>query len=154
MCLPFALCVSATKMFALAGRASCLCRKDLPPASAEGRTWLTGGRGGDGHKAGWGGTFSFLLPKLRLLALPSQARNCLQKLREDISSKLDRDPGDSLRGQEIQVIGNGWWSDPHGRRCSGQSLLPVESWVRSLPPLPGKAQIQAMLAFSEHSQPS
>ncbi|XP_059232138.1 tuftelin isoform X2 [Mustela nigripes] len=32
-----------------------------------------------------------------------EARNCLQKLREDISSKLDRDPGDSLRGQEIQV---------------------------------------------------
>lgn len=48
-------------------------------------------------------------PKLRLLALPSQARNCLQKLREDISSKLDRDPGDCLHGQEIQVIGNGQW---------------------------------------------
>ncbi|KAK2491349.1 hypothetical protein MC885_008824 [Smutsia gigantea] len=33
-----------------------------------------------------------------------EARNCLQKLREDISSKLDRDPGDSLHGQEIQVM--------------------------------------------------
>ncbi|XP_045335176.1 LOW QUALITY PROTEIN: tuftelin [Leopardus geoffroyi] len=33
-----------------------------------------------------------------------EARNCLQKLREDISSKLDRDPGDSLQGQEIQVV--------------------------------------------------
>ncbi|XP_006728461.1 tuftelin [Leptonychotes weddellii] len=32
-----------------------------------------------------------------------EARNCLQKLREDISSKLDRDPGDCLHGQEIQV---------------------------------------------------
>ncbi|KAM9685882.1 tuftelin isoform 2-T2 [Trichechus inunguis] len=31
-----------------------------------------------------------------------EARNCLQKLREDISSKLDRDPGDSFQ-QEIQV---------------------------------------------------
>ncbi|XP_048213167.1 tuftelin isoform X1 [Perognathus longimembris pacificus] len=33
-----------------------------------------------------------------------EARNCLQKLREDISSKLDRDPGDSLTQQEIQVV--------------------------------------------------
>ncbi|XP_008064003.1 tuftelin isoform X2 [Carlito syrichta] len=33
-----------------------------------------------------------------------EARNCLQKLREDISSKLDRDPGDSLHQQEIQVV--------------------------------------------------
>ncbi|XP_064444605.1 tuftelin isoform X4 [Mirounga angustirostris] len=33
-----------------------------------------------------------------------EARNCLQKLREDISSKLDRDPGDCLHGQEIQVV--------------------------------------------------
>ncbi|EPY79606.1 tuftelin isoform 2 [Camelus ferus] len=32
-----------------------------------------------------------------------EARNCLQKLREDISSKLDRDLGDSLPQQEIQV---------------------------------------------------
>nr|XP_036859104.1 tuftelin isoform X1 [Manis javanica] len=32
-----------------------------------------------------------------------EARNCLQKLREDISSKLDRDPGDSLHGQDTQV---------------------------------------------------
>uniref|UniRef100_A0A2K6FC08 Tuftelin 1 n=1 Tax=Propithecus coquereli TaxID=379532 RepID=A0A2K6FC08_PROCO len=32
-----------------------------------------------------------------------EARNCLQKLREDISSKLDRDPGESLQRQEIQV---------------------------------------------------
>ncbi|XP_014647317.1 PREDICTED: tuftelin isoform X5 [Ceratotherium simum simum] len=33
-----------------------------------------------------------------------EARNCLQKLREDISSKLNRDPGDSLHEQEIQVV--------------------------------------------------
>lgn len=33
-----------------------------------------------------------------------EARNCLQKLREDISSKLDRSPGDPLRQQEIQVV--------------------------------------------------
>ncbi|KAJ8796789.1 hypothetical protein J1605_002059 [Eschrichtius robustus] len=33
-----------------------------------------------------------------------KARNCLQKLREDISRKLDRNPGDSLHQQEIQVV--------------------------------------------------
>ncbi|XP_044614677.1 tuftelin isoform X4 [Equus asinus] len=33
-----------------------------------------------------------------------EARNCLQKLREDISSKLDRDPGGSFHEQEIQVV--------------------------------------------------
>ncbi|EAW53432.1 tuftelin 1, isoform CRA_c [Homo sapiens] len=33
-----------------------------------------------------------------------EARNCLQKLREDISSKLDRNLGDSLHRQEIQVV--------------------------------------------------
>ncbi|XP_073904203.1 tuftelin isoform X5 [Castor canadensis] len=32
-----------------------------------------------------------------------EARNCLQKLREDISSKLDRDPGDSVHQQEIEM---------------------------------------------------
>ncbi|XP_032481866.1 tuftelin isoform X2 [Phocoena sinus] len=32
-----------------------------------------------------------------------EARNCLQKLREDISRKLDRNPGDSLHQHEIQV---------------------------------------------------
>ncbi|XP_045151652.1 tuftelin isoform X1 [Echinops telfairi] len=32
-----------------------------------------------------------------------EARSCLQKLREDISSKLDRDPGDSFHQQEIQT---------------------------------------------------
>uniref|UniRef100_A0A8D0IQI7 Tuftelin 1 n=2 Tax=Sus scrofa TaxID=9823 RepID=A0A8D0IQI7_PIG len=32
-----------------------------------------------------------------------EARNSLQKLREDISSKLDKDPGASLHQQEIQV---------------------------------------------------
>ncbi|XP_078211796.1 tuftelin isoform X15 [Callithrix jacchus] len=36
--------------------------------------------------------------------LKSEARNCLQKLREDISSKLDRDLGDSLHRQEKQVV--------------------------------------------------
>ncbi|XP_007949071.2 tuftelin [Orycteropus afer afer] len=33
-----------------------------------------------------------------------EARSCLQKLREDISSKLDRDPGDSSHQQEIKVV--------------------------------------------------
>ncbi|KAK1329046.1 hypothetical protein QTO34_011217 [Cnephaeus nilssonii] len=33
-----------------------------------------------------------------------EARSCLQKLREDISSKLDRDPGESHHRQEIQVV--------------------------------------------------
>ncbi|CAK6439276.1 unnamed protein product [Pipistrellus nathusii] len=33
-----------------------------------------------------------------------EARSCLQKLREDISSKLDRDPGESHHQQEIQVV--------------------------------------------------
>ncbi|XP_059994665.1 tuftelin isoform X1 [Lagenorhynchus albirostris] len=33
-----------------------------------------------------------------------EARSCLQKLREDISRKLDRNPGDSLHQQEIQVV--------------------------------------------------
>ncbi|XP_006755771.1 PREDICTED: tuftelin isoform X1 [Myotis davidii] len=33
-----------------------------------------------------------------------EARNCLQKLREDISSKLDRDPGEPHHRQEIQVV--------------------------------------------------
>ncbi|XP_024618637.1 tuftelin isoform X1 [Neophocaena asiaeorientalis asiaeorientalis] len=33
-----------------------------------------------------------------------EARNCLQKLREDISRKLDRNPGDSLHQHEIQVV--------------------------------------------------
>ncbi|XP_023417061.2 tuftelin isoform X4 [Cavia porcellus] len=32
-----------------------------------------------------------------------EARTCLQKLREDISSKLDRDPEDSVHQQELQV---------------------------------------------------
>nr|XP_012998530.1 tuftelin isoform X1 [Cavia porcellus] len=33
-----------------------------------------------------------------------EARTCLQKLREDISSKLDRDPEDSVHQQELQVV--------------------------------------------------
>ncbi|XP_015981579.2 tuftelin isoform X2 [Rousettus aegyptiacus] len=33
-----------------------------------------------------------------------EARNCLQKLREDISSKLERDPGEPHRRQELQVV--------------------------------------------------
>ncbi|XP_012588885.1 PREDICTED: tuftelin isoform X1 [Condylura cristata] len=46
-----------------------------------------------------------------------EARNCLQKLREDISSKLDRDPGDSFHQQEIQVVlekPNGFSQSPTG----------------------------------------
>ncbi|XP_058516253.1 tuftelin isoform X3 [Ochotona princeps] len=39
-----------------------------------------------------------------------EARNCLQKLREDISSKLDRDPGGTSQRQEIQVV----LEKPHG----------------------------------------
>ena len=44
-----------------------------------------------------------------------EARNSLQKLREDISSKLDKDPGASLHQQEIQVVlekPNGFSSSP------------------------------------------
>ncbi|KAM6167550.1 tuftelin isoform 1-T1 [Erethizon dorsatum] len=44
-----------------------------------------------------------------------EARNCLQKLREDISSKLDRDPEDSVHQQELQVVlekPNGFSEDP------------------------------------------
>uniref|UniRef100_A0A8C0MR91 Tuftelin 1 n=2 Tax=Canis lupus familiaris TaxID=9615 RepID=A0A8C0MR91_CANLF len=33
-----------------------------------------------------------------------EAQNCLQKLQEDISSKLDRDLGASLHGQELQMV--------------------------------------------------
>nr|XP_019595582.1 PREDICTED: tuftelin isoform X1 [Rhinolophus sinicus] len=33
-----------------------------------------------------------------------EARSCLQKLREDISSKLERDPGEGRHRQEIQVV--------------------------------------------------
>ncbi|KAM5256127.1 tuftelin isoform 2-T2 [Ctenodactylus gundi] len=33
-----------------------------------------------------------------------EARSCLQKLREDISSQLDRGPEDSLHRQELQVV--------------------------------------------------
>lgn len=68
------------------------------------------------RSAGWGwwvDVLFFPIPKLKLLTLPSQARNCLQKLREDISSKLDRDPGGSFHEQEIEVIGNDPWLGPH-----------------------------------------
>lgn len=81
------------------------------------------------------------VPKLKLLVFPVQARSCLQKLREDMSSKLDRDPRESPHRQEIQVIANGpWWG------CARQSHLPVTPWVPSLTPLPGKERMWAMLA--------
>ncbi|XP_058571736.1 tuftelin isoform X4 [Neofelis nebulosa] len=57
-----------------------------------------------------------------------EARNCLQKLREDISSKLDRDPGDSLQGQEIQVV----LEKPNG-------LNPSPTTLYSSPPEVSKA---------------
>ncbi|XP_047703926.1 tuftelin isoform X3 [Prionailurus viverrinus] len=60
--------------------------------------------------------------------LKSEARNCLQKLREDISSKLDRDPGDSLQGQEIQVV----LEKPNG-------LNPSPTTLYSSPPEVSKA---------------
>ncbi|XP_051013634.1 tuftelin [Acomys russatus] len=44
-----------------------------------------------------------------------EARNCLQKLREDISSKLDRNSEDPQRQQEMQVVlekPNGFSQDP------------------------------------------
>ncbi|KAM8816761.1 tuftelin isoform 2-T2 [Rhynchonycteris naso] len=47
-----------------------------------------------------------------------EARNCLQKLREDISNKLDRDPGESHNGQEIQVV----LEKPNGFRESPTTL--------------------------------
>ncbi|XP_040854953.1 tuftelin [Ochotona curzoniae] len=50
-----------------------------------------------------------------------EARNCLQKLREDISSKLDRDPGGPSQRQEIQVV----LEKPHG--WSQSASAPYES---------------------------
>lgn len=76
-----------------------------------------------------------------------EARNCLQKLREDISSKLDRDPGESHR-QDIQVVlgkPNGFSPSP----VAGYSSLPevdpfahedVESLRKSMQDLLAKFQ--------------
>ncbi|KAM9243816.1 tuftelin isoform 1-T1 [Dugong dugon] len=53
-----------------------------------------------------------------------EARNCLQKLREDISSKLDRDPGDCFQ-QEIQVVlekPDGFGESPLGS-CSSPAAV-------------------------------
>ncbi|XP_039697558.1 tuftelin isoform X1 [Pteropus medius] len=50
-----------------------------------------------------------------------EARNCLQKLREDISSTLERDPAEPHRRQEIQVVlekPNGFSQSPR-TLCSG-----------------------------------
>lgn len=85
-----------------------LTRSFLPPASAQDSTDSQEYKLGTGTKVGEIVCCrSVSKAKVSCPALPSQARNCLQKLREDISSKLDRDPGDSLHGQDTQVIGNG-----------------------------------------------
>ncbi|KAM5161665.1 tuftelin isoform 1-T1 [Callospermophilus lateralis] len=58
-----------------------------------------------------------------------EARSCLQKLREDISSKLDRDPEDALHRQETQMVlekPNGFSQDTTSL-CS--SPLEVDTYV-------------------------
>nr|BAH12982.1 unnamed protein product [Homo sapiens] len=56
-----------------------------------------------------------------------EARNCLQKLREDISSKLDRNLGDSLHRQEIQVV----LEKPNGFSQSPSALKAGDTDVQS-----------------------
>lgn len=77
-----------------------------------------------------------------------EARNCLQKLREDISSKLDRDPGDTVHRQEIQVVldkPNGLSQSPTAPCSSPAEADPytnegVESLRRSVRDLNAKLQ--------------
>ncbi|XP_049980518.1 tuftelin isoform X2 [Alexandromys fortis] len=72
-----------------------------------------------------------------------EARNCLQKLREDISSKLDRSPGDPLQRQEIQVVlekPNGasqgptslYNSPPEADTCMSEDVESLKKTVREL----------------------
>ncbi|XP_039102182.1 tuftelin isoform X2 [Hyaena hyaena] len=65
-----------------------------------------------------------------------EARNCLQRLREDISSQLDRRPGDPIHGQEIQVVlekPNGLNPSPTGLYSSPPEVDPcVNEDVESL----------------------
>ncbi|XP_041493765.1 tuftelin isoform X2 [Microtus oregoni] len=72
-----------------------------------------------------------------------EARNCLQKLREDISSKLDRSPGDPLQRQEIQVVlekPNGfsqgptslYSSPPEADTCMSEDVESLKKTVREL----------------------
>lgn len=84
---------------------------------------------------------------LKCLAFFFQARNCLQKLREDISSKLDRSPGDPLHQQEIQVLWNGadskcgqegrvhqgsiWFPENHQRWRSQHLVIDNQLWVQT-----------------------
>lgn len=74
-----------------------------------------------------------------------EARNCLQKLREDISSKLDRSPGDPLHQQEIQVVlekPNGFSQSPMTLYSSPPEVDPSMSEdVESL-----KKTVQGLLA--------
>ncbi|XP_053447786.1 tuftelin isoform X2 [Nycticebus coucang] len=76
-----------------------------------------------------------------------EARNCLQKLREDISNKLDRDPGESLRQQEIQVIlekPNGFHQSPTTVYSSPAEVdtctNDVENWRKAMQDLLAKLQ--------------
>ncbi|XP_005357070.1 tuftelin isoform X2 [Microtus ochrogaster] len=72
-----------------------------------------------------------------------EARNCLQKLREDISSKLDKSPGDPLQRQEIQVVlekPNGfsqgptslYSSPPEADTCMSEDVESLKKTVREL----------------------
>ncbi|XP_057649718.1 tuftelin isoform X1 [Chionomys nivalis] len=72
-----------------------------------------------------------------------EARNCLQKLREDISSKLDRSPGDSLQRKEIQMVlekPNGfsqgstslYSSPPEADTCVSEDVENLKKTVREL----------------------
>ncbi|XP_066218610.1 tuftelin isoform X2 [Saccopteryx leptura] len=72
-----------------------------------------------------------------------EARNCLQKLREDISNKLDRDPGESHHGQEIQVVlekpndfrespTTGYSSGPEVDACINEDVEGLRKTVRDL----------------------
>lgn len=74
-----------------------------------------------------------------------EARNCLQKLREDISSKLDRSPGDPLYQPEIQVVlekPNGFSQSPMTFYSSSPEVDPsVSEDVESL-----KKRVQELLA--------
>ncbi|GAB1287815.1 Tuftelin [Apodemus speciosus] len=74
-----------------------------------------------------------------------EARNCLQKLREDISSKLDRSPGDPPPQPEIQVVlekPNGFSQSPMTFYSSSPEVDPSMSEdVESL-----KKRVQELLA--------
>ncbi|XP_027809570.2 tuftelin isoform X1 [Marmota flaviventris] len=77
-----------------------------------------------------------------------EARSCLQKLREDISSKLDRDPEDALHRQETQMVlekPNGFSQDTTSLYSSPPEVdtsanEDVDSWRRTVQELLAKLQ--------------